>query len=140
MASAPFYPKWTPADGDSIAQLTAITGAPGNLWPYPASALPAGVASGMPNIRDCYISGYLKPENISGDIQPIGELLVTRAHDVPESGKAYMYLIAIDDTCKPHLTGPFKPYDAHYYDSAAGVPVEKLFGRIDRTDLAKKIL
>src|SRR5712691_3988951 len=99
MANLPFYPEWTPADRDSIVQLTAITGAPGNLWPYPPSALPAGIANRMPNIQDCYISGYVNPEHIKG-LKAIGELLVTRAHDMPQSGKGYMYLVAIDDSHK----------------------------------------
>ena len=135
-----FYPKWTPADGDSLAQLTAITGCPGNLWPYPASALPAGIARGMPEIRECFISGYVKPEQVQGNVNAIGELLVTRTHDIPESGKAYMFLVAIDQNQKPHFLGPFKPYQAHYYNEGAGVPVGELFGKIDRADLSKRIL
>ncbi len=95
---------------------------------------------GMPEIRDCFISGYVKPEEVQGKMKAIGELLVTRPHDIPESGKAYMYLVAIDYNAKPYFLGPFKPYDGHYYEEASGVPVEKLFGKIERDDLSKRIL
>lgn len=136
----PIYPKWTQGDGNSVAQLTAITGSPGNLWPYPVTALPAGIANHMPEIRDCFISGYLNPETVAGGVKAIGELLVTRAHEVPESGKAYVYLVAVDYNAQPHFLGPFKPYDGHYYREDAGVPVEKLFGKIDLGDLGKRIV
>ncbi len=130
--NAPFYYDWTKADGDAVAQLTAITGAPGNLWPYPLSALPRSIETGMPEIRKIYISGYAIPEAIPNGLEAIGELLVTRNHTVPGSGKAYLYLIGIDQENVPYFRGPYKPYPTHYYNEDNGVPVDRLFGRIDR--------
>jgi hypothetical protein len=127
----PQYAGWTQADGDSFAQLTAITGAPGNLWPYPVTALPAGIAQGMPNIQRCYISGYATPKATEGGVNAIGELLVTRQYDgVAESGKAYVYLVAIDDQMRPWFRGPYKPYGPHYFDQAEPIPSGELFGQI----------
>ena len=71
----------------------------------------------------------------------IGELLVTRQYDdVVESGKAYVYLVAIDDQSRPWFRGPYKPYGPHYFDQAKPIPSGELFGQIqpgslDRTNL-----
>ena len=99
MTMLPQFYEWTKANGDSIAQLTFVTGAAGKAYPYPASALPLNIAKGMPAHGGCYISGYATPESVEGGVKAIGELLVTRPHDKApvESGKAYMYLIAVDE-------------------------------------------
>lgn len=127
--SAPYYHKWTPATGDAIAQLTAVTGAPGNLWPYPLSALPGSIEAGMPNLEKGYITGYLDSKAVGNGLEAIGELLVTRAHDMPESGKAYVYLVGVDKDANAYFKGPFKPFPEHYYNKAEGIPMNKLFGR-----------
>lgn len=88
-------------------------------------------------IRDCFISGYVAPQKVEGYVSAIGELLVTREHDVPGSGKAYVYVIAVDEQDTPYFRGPYKPYPEHYYDQASGVPVESLFGRV-RLDSLKQ--
>ena len=127
----PQYAGWTQANGNSFAQLTAITGAPGNLWPYPSSALPAGIAAGMPQIQQCYISGYATPQAVAGGVEAIGELLVTRQFEyVPESGKAYLYLVGVDNGGQPWFRGPYKPYGPHYFDQAQPIPMDELFGQI----------
>ncbi|HEY5706307.1 MAG TPA: hypothetical protein VIS96_12100 [Terrimicrobiaceae bacterium] len=132
------YAGWTQANGDSFAQLTAITGAPGNLWPYPVSALPAAIAQGMPNILQCYISGYATPQAVAGRVNAIGELLVTRQYEgVVESGKAYVYLVAIDDEMRPWFRGPFKPYGPRYFNQAQPIPSGELFGKIQHGNLNK---
>ena len=137
----PQYAGWTKADGDSFAQLTTITGDPGNLWPYPATALPAGIAAGMPIIQDCFISGYAIPQAVEGEVNAIGELLVTRQYDdVPESGKAYVYLVAVDDQDQPWFRGPYKPYGPHYFDQAKPIPSGELFGQIQLKNLNKTSL
>ena len=136
-----YYPNWTAANGDSFAQLTAITGAPGNLWPYPVSALPSAIAQGMPNIQVCYISGYATQQAIEGGAQAIGELLVTRQYDgQPQSGKAYVYLVAIDNQMRPFFRGPYKPYDARYFDQAQPIRSGELFGRIQHGNLDQTIV
>lgn len=134
----PFYPDWTKTTtADAAVQLCAITGAPGNLWPYPISALPVGIAKGMPEIDQMYVSGYVNPKILPDGIEAIGELLVTRAHDVPESGKAYMWLVGLGKGNDVYFRGPYKPYGPHYFNVDDGVPVDKLFGRIDLTNLTK---
>ena len=136
MKLLPFYPDWTKATKDSAIQLTAPTGSPGHLWPYPHTALPENISKGFPNqINGCYISGYIDSENSSGSVTPIGELLVTRDHDVPESGKAYVYLVAKDKDDIPYFRGPYKPFPQHYYSKDCGVPVHQLFGRVDLKNL-----
>jgi hypothetical protein len=56
--------------------------------------------------------------------------MVTRAHDdAPASGKAYIYLVGIDNQANAYFKGPFKPYPEHYFNKDAGVPTDKLFGR-----------
>jgi len=96
----------------------------------------------MPKIQECYISGYMTPQAVEGGVEAIGEILVTRLHDQAtlKSGKAYMYLIAIDEEKQPWFRGPYKPYDAHYYSLESGVATEQLFGQIKLHDLGKKIL
>ena len=137
----PIYYNWTEATGDSVAQLTATTGDAGHLWPYPSTALPQNIAQGFPTtIRDCYISGYLNPQEVEGNVAAIGELLITRDHDVPESGKAYMYVVAIDEHSTPYYRGPYKPFPEHYYNQNVGTPVEKLFGRIHLDELHKRMV
>lgn len=133
MTSLPYYPSWTKATKDSAIQLTSPTGSPGHLWPYPHTALPENIRKGFPNqINECYISGYINPEVASGGVTPVGELLVTRDHEVPESGKAYVYLIAVDEEKTPYFRGPYKPYPEHYYSKYNGIPVDKLFGRVNQ--------
>ena len=131
LMNPPYYPDWTRANGDAVAQLTAITGDSGQLWPYPVSALPVSIAQGMPGLEKAFISGYLKPQNVPDGLNAIGELLVTRAHDVAESGKAYIYLVGIDQNDTPYFRGPYKPYPEHYYNVDSGVPLDRLFGRIN---------
>lgn len=139
MSLSPIYSDWTPANGDSIAQLTAITGAPGHLWPYPTGALPNNIAKGFPTqIRDCFISGYVDARKVEGHVEAIGELLVTRDHETPESGKAYIFVVAVDDHSTPYFRGPFKPVPQHYYNQEDGVPIDKLFGRVDLNDLGRQ--
>jgi hypothetical protein len=133
----PYYPDWTKATGDAAVQLTAITGAPGNLWPYPLGALPGGIEKGMPKLEEAYISGYVLPQYLLDGIQAIGELMVTRGHDVPISGKAYLYLVGIDSGANPYFRGPYKPYPEHYYNKDAGIPVNDLFGRINPAKLGQ---
>lgn len=141
MPPPPVYYNWTQADGDSIAQLTAVTGDPGALWPYPASAIPPNIAQGFPNtIRECFISGYLEPQKVEGRVTAIGELLITRDHEAPESGKAYVYVVAIDEHSTPYYRGPYKPYPEHYYHQGSGVPVASLFGRVNLGDLDERIV
>ncbi len=126
-----YFPEWTKATGDAVAQLTSITGSFGQLWPYPITALPGSIAQGMPGLEQAFVSGYLQPQNVPDGMTAIGELLVTRAHDVPESGKAYVYLVGIDKNATPYFRGPYKPYPEHYYNVDRGVPVDGLFGRIN---------
>jgi hypothetical protein len=135
----PIYFDWTKANGDSVAQLTAVTGDPGYLWPYPANALPLNIAQGFPNtIRDCFISGYLEPQKVEGNVTAIGELLITRDHATPESGKAYIYVVAIDENLTPYYRGPYKPYPEHYYHQKLAVPVDRLFGRVKLDNLDER--
>lgn len=137
----PQYADWTPANGDSFAQLTAITGAPGNLWPYPISALPAGIAAGMPQIQQCYISGYAAPHAVVGEVNATGELLVTRQFEgVRESVKAYMYLVAVDEQGAPWFRGPYKPYGAHYFELSQPMPLANLFGQIQLDNVYRNSL
>lgn len=126
---APYYKDWTKATGDAAVQLTAITGSPGNLWPYPLSALPGSIGANMPKLEQGFITGYVESKSIPVGLEAIGELLVTRAHEVLESGKAYVYLVGVDEQANAYFKGPFKPYPDHYYDKAAGVPTDKLFGK-----------
>lgn len=135
----PQYYDWTKANGDSIAQFSFITGVAGCLYPYPASALPAGIANGMPDVTQCYISGYATPQAVEGGVDAIGEILVTRLHDqaMVESGKAYMYLVAVDQNNEPWFRGPYKPYGPHYYSLEDGVPTGQLFGQINLKNLGK---
>jgi hypothetical protein len=136
MDPIPTYYNWTQGNGDSVAQLTAVTGDPGHLWPYPVSALPSNIAQGFPNaIKDCYISGYVNPREVEGGVKAIGELLITRDHEIPESGKAYIYVVAIDEYATPYFRGPYKPYPEHYYNQGSGIPVDKLFGRVGLNNL-----
>ncbi|MEO6002227.1 MAG: hypothetical protein ABIZ04_21435 [Opitutus sp.] len=138
---APFYPDWTKTTKeDASIQLSAVTGDPGKLWPYPKSALPAGIANGMPEIDEVFVSGYANAKSLPGGITAIGELLVTRPHDVPESGKAYMWLVGVSKEKDVYLRGPYKPYGPHYYNVDQGVPLNELFGRIDHTNLNKTSL
>lgn len=127
--NAPYYKDWTKATGDAAVQLTAITGSPGNLWPYPLSALPGSIEKNMPKLEQGFITGYVQPKAIPAGLDAIGELLVTRGHDVPASGKAYVYLVGIDREANAYFKGPFKPFPEHYYNKDAGVPLDKLFGR-----------
>lgn len=142
MSHSPIYFDWTQANGDSVAQLTAITGDPGHLWPYPVEALPTQVAHGFPTqMQDCFISGYLDPKAVEGDVTAVGELLITRDHEKsPESGKAYIYVVAVDESSIPYFRGPFKPVPEHYYSQQKGVPLDKLFGRVDLDDMSCRIV
>ena len=136
------YYDWTEATDESVAQLMFITGSPNQLYPYPSDALPKTISKGMPNIKDCYISGYFSPESVEGGVNAIGELLVTRLHEhsPTESGKAYVYLVAIDQENQPWFRGPYKPYGPHYYSLDSGIAFDELFGQIDLNKLSKKKL
>jgi hypothetical protein len=138
LMSLPYYRDWTKATEDAVAQLTAVTGDAGNLWPYPISALPAGIAANMPELENVFISGYVKPQVLPNGLEAIGELLVTRAHDVPASGKAYMYLVGVGKENDVYFRGHYKPFPEHYYNVDHGIPVNQLFGRIILSNLDQK--
>jgi hypothetical protein len=134
----PKYFGWTHVSKEAKVQLTAITGSQGLLWPFPYDTLTPSLRKGIPNPRNCFISGYDKPVSVEGDVAAIGELVTTTAHTVaPESGKAYGHIIAVDKDGEVWTRGPFKIRDGHYYKEEDGVPVDKLFGKINLMDLDK---
>jgi hypothetical protein len=142
MDETPKYYGWTHVSKEEAkVQLTAITGSRGLLWPLPYDTLTPSLQKGIPNPRKCFISGYSGTVNVKGGMEAIGELFTTTAHTAaPESGKAYGHVIAMNYDGEVWTRGPFKVRDGHYYKEEDGVPLNKLFGKIDLMDLNKPII
>ncbi len=126
-----YFKDWKEADSTCLHQLTACTGNPGHLWPYPNDALPENIQCGMAGIRESFISGYYKPELIQSGLSAIAELVVAREDD--GQGKGYVWPVAIGADGKVYYQRkPFKPEDGHYFDANKPVPVDMLFGKIPK--------
>ena len=102
-----------------------ITGSFNNVCPYPINKLPSQLQN-MCGISEAYISGSFSGSETPEGITIGGELLVTRIDN--GLGKGYVYFFGISGS-NVYFSGPYKPYDGHYFNTGSSVPVNKLFGK-----------
>lgn len=129
--------KWHECDSTMVHQLTAATYKPGNLYPYPTGALPAGIRAGMPGLKDAFVSGYINPKLFSPGLSGLGEFVAVR--DDGDTGKGYNYGFAISEDGKVYYAGPHKYFEGHHWEKSEPVPVDDLFGHFEhytRTSLS----
>jgi hypothetical protein len=76
-------------------------------------------------LSEAFVSGYCTTYRDRRDIDVKGEIIAAR---FDETGKAYVYFFGERDS-SIWFAGPYKPSEGHYYDTGAGVPIDKLFGK-----------
>ena len=119
--------KWNPCDSTMAWQLSGITSIPGQVYPFPMSALPESIQVSMPGVKETYVSGYLNPTATDfATISGYGELAIIRDDD--NLTKSYNYVFALDDQGRFYFAGPFKDFPEHHIQKGNPVPIEKIFG------------
>ncbi len=118
--------NWHPVTNHEAHQITGSSETPGLVYPYPLDALPTSLQK-LPGIYASFVSGYLHPYTTPEDVMAKGEVLVARTDE--GLGKGYVWLFGISGS-GVYTAGPYKPYDGHHFETASGVPTDKLFGQV----------
>jgi len=118
---------WSPTDFTKAVQLTACTHYTGQVFPCPLDALNPGL-TGIPGIKDAWISGYAQPTLLTPSVSGLGGLVIER--EDRGLGKGYVWEFVMDGSGKVWYRGLQKPYPGHHFDPASGINLSQLFGNL----------
>jgi len=121
-------PKWTNVTQDVVAELTTSTGTPGAVFPVGTNAVPPSIR--LPGAVSYYVSSYVTPVSVGTGMTVGGEQAVIRAHDNKQ--KAYVYLLGTSTDGQVFFNGPHFHSTAHHFAPDEAVPIERLFGHVDK--------
>ena len=130
MSNTTWREDWHPVTNTEAHQITSYTSSPGVVYPHPITALPSPIQK-LPGLYEAYISAYQSTYKSPEAVSIQGEIVAARTGE--GTGKGYVYLFGVSST-GIYFNGDYKPPDGHYFDPAQGVPVDKLFGKIQRNE------
>lgn len=128
MKEMPWQGNWTEITESLAHEITGSTVNPGKVFSYPISDLPSSLQK-LPGLSMAYVSGHLTHSLSPEDIVVQGEVVLSRIDFNAGIGKGYVFPFGISGS-KVYFSGPYKPYDGHYFQTGSAVPVEKLFGKV----------
>lgn len=128
--------KWTVVDEAAKKQLLAASGDPGGLFPVSKDDLPERLKK-MPGVATYYASAYGQEQQISPNLDLLGEFVVGRI----DGGtlKHYRFVYALRVNGELLFSGLPKNFPLHHHtDGAPLSSIEELFAQAQFTQNKKK--
>jgi len=110
-----------------MVQLTACTRYPGRVFSFPIDDLDSNL-TGIPGIKDAYVSGYAQPTMLTPSVSGFGGLVIES--EDRGTGKGYVWEFVMDGSNQVWYQGLEKPYPGHHFDPGSGIDLNRLFGNL----------
>lgn len=128
--------SWNECDEEFALELSACTDLDGHLIQIDTSKLPDSFAS-MEGLNEFYTSGYGTIETIKQDcLSAYGEFVILREDE--DISKAYNYIFGKHENGKFYYNGPHKKFDYHHSNKNNRIPIQKLFGNVQKNKLKNR--
>jgi hypothetical protein len=125
---------WTSVNQTTLTTFTNSTSAPGVVYPVSSNAIPVQL-HGIPGAVSYFVSGYTSPVSIGSGLTAGGELAVLRTDG--DLVKGYCWVVATSSNGQVMFHGPHYHSSAHHFPSSNPVPIESLFGHVDKVKSGK---